>query len=261
MKPASFHAAIFQYQARDETPIDRIARLAQVLSEQSEIGLDLMVCPELFLSGYNSGDKIIQYSDKADGAYFKLISNLAKKWKTAILYGYPEKTKNERYNSAICISAEGEILTNYRKLSLPNEYEKSYFETGNEFACFEIKGYKLAIAICYDAEFPENIRNCALQGAEIVIVPTALVKRWTFVARKMIPTRAFENGVFLLYANFCGEENGFHYLGDSRIVAPDGEDLAVAGSSECIISASLDRQRIIDARNTLPYLEVLRSKI
>ena len=259
-KEAPFRAAIYQYQARDETPSDRIARLDHALEKAGENAFDLLVCPELFQSGYNSGDKIIEFSEKADGPFFQAVSELAKKWNTAILYGYPEISGDQLFNSAQCVSATGESLINYQKINLPSDYERSYFETGNEKTLFEINGYKLAIAVCYDAEFPENIRENALMGAEIVIVPTALVERWTFVARKMIPTRAFEHGVFLLYANFAGEENGFRYLGDSRIVAPDGEDLAVAGAEECVISANLRRQEITEARNTLPYLESIANQ-
>ncbi|MBC8258273.1 MAG: carbon-nitrogen hydrolase family protein [SAR324 cluster bacterium] len=253
-----FRAAIYQYKARDETPVKRIARLGHILADSGSGAFDLLVCPELFLSGYNVADDIIKYSKTSSGTYFKQISELAKTWNTAIIYGYPEDTPKGRYNSALCVSAEGEIMANHRKMGLPSDYEKLYFQRGVQTTVFEIKGYRLAIAVCYDAEFPENIRKCAQHGAEIVIVPTALVERWTFVARKMMPTRAFENGVFLLYANYCGEENGSRYLGDSRIIAPDGEELAVAGTEETVINAELDQKRITESRWILPYLEDLQ---
>lgn len=254
----SLRVAIFQYEARRETPSDRLGRLDQALAGLGAGTVDVLVCPELFLSGYRVNDEIIKYSEHSTGPFFQAVAKLAKTWKTAIIYGYPEATPQGRYNSALCVSADGEMLANHRKLGLSGDYEKVYFQAGNQFAMFEMKGYKLAIGICYDVEFPENIRACTQQGAEVVVVPTALVERWSFVARKMIPTRAFENGIFLLYANFAGEENGSRYLGESRIVAPDGEELAVAGAEEAIITAQLDRNRIIEARKAIPYLEDLR---
>ena len=71
----------------------------------------------------------------------------------------------------------------------------------------------------------------------------------------MIPTRAFENGAFLAYANFAGTAFGLDYLGESRIVGPDGLDLACAGPAETFISAELNLSRIAAARLRLPYLE------
>jgi predicted amidohydrolase len=70
----------------------------------------------------------------------------------------------------------------------------------------------------------------------------------------MIPTRAFENGIFILYANYAGEEGVLDFLGESIIVAPGGELLAQAGSDEAVITATLDPQHIVAARARLPYL-------
>lgn len=84
--------------------------------------------------------------------------------------------------------------------------------------------------ICYDAEFPELARQAALRGADIILVPTAFAQQWVWVANQMMPTRGFENGVFLAYANHAGTENWLSYLGASFIAAPDGEILAWAGA-------------------------------
>ena len=75
-------------------------------------------------------------------------------------------------------------------------------------------------------------------------------------ARKLVPTRAFENGIFMLYANHAGREGGSRYLGESVIVAPDGAELARAGAGEALISAGLDLAAIARARAALPYPEI-----
>ena len=74
------------------------------------------------------------------------------------------------------------------------------------------------------------------------------------VAHKVMPTRAFENGSWLLYANHAGEENGLAYLGASCIVAPDGQDAARTGEAETLLSASLDVAAVERARQRQPYL-------
>jgi len=112
----------------------------------------------------------------------------------------------------------------------------------------------VALLVCYDVEFPEAVRACAMAGADIVVAPTALKAEWAFVARQLVPTRAFENGVFLLYANYCGRENGFAYLGESCIIGPGGEEIARAGSDEELIAGVLSRAQIAQARGRLPYL-------
>ena len=85
------NAGIFQYKMRDETPLRRVQRLEEKL--QKTDGLDLIVCPELFLSGYGSFEKIKEFCEQSDGEYANKISLLAKKYSTAILYGYPEMAK------------------------------------------------------------------------------------------------------------------------------------------------------------------------
>ena len=81
-------------------------------------------------------------------------------------------------------------------------------------------------AICYDVEFPEAVRALALAGAELIAVPTALIRPFDIVARAIVPARAFENQVYVAYAGMCGSEAGLGYCGLSCIVGPDGQDRA-----------------------------------
>lgn len=115
--------------------------------------------------------------------------------------------------------------------------------------------------VCYDVEFPETVRAAAQAGAELVVVPTALGAEWDQVARRVVPARAFENGVYLAYANYAGSERGFTYLGESRIVRPDGRDMAVAGDGEECIEAIIDRDAMVKIRRRLPYLRDCRGLI
>jgi predicted amidohydrolase len=247
--------AIFQYQARDEQPSDRIARLSAELERPGIGALDLVLCPELFLSGYNVGSARVQAcAEPADGPAARAIAELARRHRTAIAYGYPERAGAARYNAVQCIGADGTSLANHRKLQLPSDFERENFALGGRLTFFELAGWRAALLVCYDVEFPEAVRACALGGAELVIAPTALRSKWHFVARKMIPTRAFENGLFLLYANYAGSEGDWHYLGESCAIAPDGSEVARAGSGEELLRADLDFGLIAPARATLPYL-------
>ncbi len=248
--------AIFQYAGRDETPADRIARLAARLETLGAGATDLVLCPELFLSGYNIGTALVrERAEPVDGPSAKAIVVLAGQHRTAIAYGYPERDGTAFYNSAQCIGADGSRLANHRKLQLPSDYERESFARGGCLTPFLLNGWKAALLVCYDVEFPEAVRGCALGGADLVIVPTALRDRWGFVAQKMIPVRAFENGVFLLYANYAGGERDWTYLGESCVIGPDGSEVARAGSGEEMLRGTLDPALIAPARATLPYLK------
>ena len=250
---SALRAAIYQYECRDEAPAARLERLDKMLSAHRG-ELDLVICPELFLSGYNVGDKIRKLAEPHGGVFAQAAAALARRRRTALLYGYPEKADDVVYNGAICIDRDGRTIAHHRKLRLPNAYEKSYFATGDAYTLFELNGWKIAILVCYDVEFPEAVRGCAARGAQLVAAPTALKKEWAFVARSMIPTRAFENGLFVAYANYCGKEGSFEYLGESCFAGPQGRVIA-GGSTEALVTAELDPLEIKSARQTLTYLD------
>jgi predicted amidohydrolase len=246
-------AAIYQYRCRNETPAAKIARLDHLLRSQAG-ELDLVICPELYLSGYNVGEDIQRLAESQTGAFSNAMAALARKWEIALIYGYPERLDSKVFNSAICIDSKGAIIAHYRKLRLPKNFEQANFSTGNAYCLFKLSGWCVAILICYDVEFPEAVRACASRGAELIVAPTALKQEWAFVARNMVPTRAFENGVFVAYANYCGSENGFNYLGESCFASPSGI-LTVAADKEILLKADLDWAEIETSRRALTYLD------
>jgi predicted amidohydrolase len=247
------HAAIYQYACCDEPPLERLARLDAALNANPD-ALDLVVCPELFLSGYNVGDRVRTLAEPRDGAFARAAADLARKRRVAMIYGYPERADGTIYNAAICIGANGRVLANHRKLVLPNDFERSHFTPGSACGLVELNGWSVALLVCYDVEFPETVRACAQRGAQLVVVPTALKKQWGVVARCVVPTRAFENGVFVAYANYCGREGAFEYLGESRFIGPTGA-ITSAADQETLVTARLDPADLARARRDLPYLQ------
>ncbi len=247
-------AGIFQCAGGGLTPLERLERLAAALEREPA---DLVVCPELFMSGYDVGDTLTDLAEPCGGEFAERVAKLARARNTAIVYGYPERDGERVYNAAACFDAAGRLIANHRKTLLPPGMEARYFVPGDRFSLFDLGGLRCAILICYEAEFPEAVRAAAEAGAKIVLVPTALVEQWGSVAFQMMPTRAFENGVWLLYANHAGTENGACYLGASCIVTPLGKDAARAGAGEELIRADLDLELVAAAQARLPYLKEL----
>ncbi len=245
-------AGVFQCAGGGLQPQQRLERLSEAITSQA---VDLVVCPELFMSGYNVGSVISQIAEPSNGPFAQQMRALAKRSKTALIYGYAERVGDQLYNSALCFNADGEVVANHRKMLLPPGFEAGSFAQGSGLTLFDLAGIRCAILICYDAEFPESVRAVAEAGAQLVIVPTALTDNWATVARQLMPTRAFENGVWLIYANHAGFEGDLNYLGESCIVAPDGSDAARAGSDQQMISAQIDLKRVVKAQARLPYLQ------
>lgn len=249
--------AVYQPTARDEAPDDRLARLDDAAARAAAGGARLLVAPELFLSGYAIGDAALKArAEPANGPAAERAATTARAHGIALVYGYPEAAEAV-YNAARCIDPAGHPVANHRKVLRTGPGERARYAAGTGITLFELDGHGIAVLICYDAEMPEIVRAAALAGASLVAVPTALVERHPFVARYMIPTRAFENGLYVAYANHAGQEDGTRYLGESCVVAPDGAVPARAGAGEELLLATVDPAAIAAARKDLPYLDDL----
>lgn len=244
-------------------PDQRLAWLSDQLGTGVGRGADLLVLPELFLTGYNAGASLLNWGEGRHGPYGQRIAALAKQYGLAIHYSYAEKDAGQLFNAAACYGPQGDgpleqYLGGHRKLLLPPGFEADHFTVGQDLELFLLGGFKIATLICYDAEFPEAFRQVVAEGADLVLVPTALAAQWGVVAHKLIPTRAFENGCFVCYANHCGQDHGLSYLGGSCIVGPDGQDLARAGRGPQVLRADLPLSAVGTARQRLPYHQDLR---
>jgi predicted amidohydrolase len=220
---------------------------------------DLLLLPEGFAQGYNIPETIHDVAEPMDGTIANHIATLAKKHNTAILYGYSERANDTIYNAAQCIDAMGQSIANHRKLMLPPGFEQERYTAGNTATIFELNGIKCGILICYDVEFPENTRHLADQGVQCVLTPTATGIDWGVVPQSVAPARAYENGIFVAYANSCGTENNATYYGGSCIVGPNGQDIARAGDKPSILNAVIDAQAVTTAQTRLPYLSARKS--
>lgn len=248
---------IYQAEAGVCEPGERLSQIENCLEAAD---LDLLLCPELFLSGYAPGEALTRLSEPQDGSFGRQVADTARRIGTAICYGYPEAADGQLFNSAALYDAEGHLLANHRKqLPSPGSFEEEAFGRGRGVTFAELGGWRLAIIICYEVEFPETLRRAAREGAQLVLVPTALGADWGIVAEKVVPARAFENGVWMAYADQCGAAEGFAFFGGSRIVGPDGREAALAGDRPELITATLDRAAVERMQARLPYLRDCRA--
>jgi predicted amidohydrolase len=224
-------------------------------------GADLLLLPEMYLSGYNIGPEAAQRQAVIQ-AGLAPAQEIARAHDIALVFGYPERVGADVANSAILIGAGGDILLNYRKSHLFGDLDRAMFHAvGDEFPIATYAGFRIGLLICYDIEFPEPARRLAVAGADIILVPTAQMAPYDQVARHVIPARAYENQVYLAYANHSGSDDGLDYIGLSSICGPNGAVLAAAGRGEELIFATFDPAQQTAVRKADPLIADRRPEL
>lgn len=255
-------AAIQMDAAMAEAP-DRHAAMLRSLEDAAAAGVDLAVLPELAPTGYGAGQSIADTAEAADAGVAEW-QDASDRLGIAIVIGLAIRTAQGVDNAAALV-APGRAPVVYAKRMLYGDYEKGLFQPGDAPSpIVEIAGLRCGLLVCFDVEFPELCRDLALRGAEAIIVPTALPKSdgARFIAQSVVPVRAFENQVFVVYADHCGSDGTFAYQGLSVIAAPDGSVLASAGESDAAtILADLDSGAYGASRDQNPYLAEVSARL
>ncbi|MEU6441998.1 carbon-nitrogen hydrolase family protein [Streptomyces sp. NPDC047046] len=252
--------------------------LDTLAARAASCGAHLLIAPELFLSGYapehrspKAGVAGSRYEpdapplaalalERAEAA--AELGALARRHGLAVLAGYPERAGSVTYNSALLVGPDGAPLAAYRKTHLYGPYERDVFTAGDRAVVqAELRGVRLGVLICYDVEFPENVRAHADAGTEVLLVPTALLAPYDFVARSLVPVRAFESQLYVAYVNRTGPEGGFDFVGLSCLAAPDGTTPARAGAGPELLLADVDPALLAASRAANPYLADRRTDL
>jgi len=237
-----------------------LKKIEDAAIEAGKNRVDLLICPELAITGYGAAEELQQQALTADSVGLEVLCSISSKLGIAIVTGYSEKASNGYANSAAFI-ADGELKANYRKCQLWGNYEKSYFEAGMPSAVItNYNGLRIGILICYDVEFPERVRTLSKEGVDLIAVPTAtpIGAAATFIAEKMIPVRAFENQCFIAYVNHHGHDGKFEYAGRSCVTAPDGSFIAQAEEvGDKLLYAEIKPENYTEFCKETPYLNDL----
>lgn len=247
--------ALLQSSGRPGSVDGNLKVLDEAAGRAAAAGAGLLAAPEMFLTGYAIGDDIARLAEPADGDSADAVAEIAARHGIALAYGYPERSGDTVFNSAQLISATGDRLANYRKTHLFGCFERDHFTPGEQpVVQAELNGVRVGLMICYDVEFPENVRAHALAGTDLLVVPTAQMHPFQFVAESMIPVRAFENQMYVAYVNRVGQEGEFEFVGLSTLAGPDGVARARAGRGEELVFADVDPAFVTASREANPYL-------
>lgn len=247
-----------------------MAKSLEMIDRAAGEGANLLVLPELANSGYvfESRQEAFALSEEIPhGASVQAWSERARRHGLHLVAGIAEKDGDALYNSAVVIGPEGYVGT-FRKVHLWNE-ENLFFEPGNlGFPVFHTPIGRIGAMICYDGWFPEGFRLLALQGADLVCIPTNWVPipgqdaKREAMANILCMAAAHSNSVFVAAADRVGTERGQPFIGQSLIVSYTGWPVAgpADAKAEEIIYADVNLADARRKRNWNEYNQVLRDR-
>jgi len=195
------------------------ARCLELMHITAKEGAQLIIFPECALSGYcfASLDEAIPAAEPIPGPSSDKIAALCQELNAYVIVGLLEKEEDRYYNTAVFLGPHG-LVGKYRKVHLPYLGIDRFINHGNlPFTVHETELGRIGIEICYDANFPESSRVLALEGADIIALPTNWPQGSESVPKFIIPSRAMENHVFCIAVNRVGEEREFKFFGGSKI--------------------------------------------
>jgi predicted amidohydrolase len=245
---------------------ENIRTALELIGRAAAGGAQLVALPEIWTY---LGDPVLNYdnAEPIPGPVFDLLADQARKHRIYLHGGsfHQREAGNPRVlNTAVVFNPDGDLVAQYSKIHMFDvvldgvaTYEESAtVAPGNEIATFDIDGFRVGLAICYDLRFPELFRILALRGADLVVLPAAFTMttgkdHWEILIR----ARAIENGVYMMAPGQFGTYDAVHWCyGRSLIVDPWGTVLATAPDQESVISATVERTWIERVRRQVPSL-------
>jgi predicted amidohydrolase len=232
-------------------PAGSRTRLAELVEQHREI--DLLVFPELWITGYDLAVLAARSADLAEhattGPTALLVRELSLRHRLTIVVGFLERADDGKLYDSLLIAAPGRPLSAYRKSHL-FPAEKPVFTAGHELPVVATPAGALGPQICFEHAFPAISTTQALAGAEILVIPSAVGDDHEHLIEVRTRARAQDNQVFAIAAN----SNSPGFCGHSMVVDPRGRVLAAAGHEDVVLHATLDLSEIPAERGREPSL-------
>src|SRR5213596_3691984 len=277
-RPSARYKVGLVQMAMSADPDANLQKAAAKISEAAAAGARLVCLPELFRSQYfaqHEDPALFDLAEPVPGPSTEALGKVAKQAGVVVIVPVFERRAAGLYhNSAAVIDADGRMLGIYRKMHIPDDpayYEKFYFTPGDlGFRAFDTKVGPIGAMVCWDQWYPEAARLTALQGANILLYPTAIgwhpaekqqygaqqLDAWTTIQR----SHAIANGCWVAAVNrvgfeqLSGEGAGIEFWGHSFVCDPFGVVVTAAGEEEALPVAEVDLARIEEVRRNWPFL-------
>ncbi|SIS68106.1 carbon-nitrogen hydrolase family protein [Alicyclobacillus vulcanalis] len=253
--PAPIRVALAQLAVADGDVERNLTKIATALEQASRQGADVLLTPELSLTGLVSGEVRERLAEPPNGGMQQALSELARCYGVATVFSYPEKGAGGEISIATrLVSGDGACIHVYHKMHLFAE-EKHAYAPGDALSAFSWRNWTAGILTCYDLEFPEPARRLAVQGCRLLFVNAANMEPYETIHRTFLLARAMENQMFVVYCNRVGRNARYRYRGMSGVAAPDGTVLLDLGlDEEAVQCVDLDWSLVLRSRSAYDYL-------
>ncbi len=247
---------LVQYSPVWENPEASIEKINSLLSIYNMNDVDLLIFPELSLTGFTMKSKLL--AEEMDGISFKYFMDLSKKLKLDVFAGIIENYDKEIYNSLIHFDSKGLIRVRYRKIHpFSSSGENKNYSSSRATVTTRIGKITFGLSICYDLRFPELYRSYGKEKVDVLCNianwPIARISHWD----KLLQARAIENLSYMIGVNRIGTDPSLTYSGHSAVIDPMGNVL-VNSDKEEIIFAVLDIEKVKETRDSLPFLNDIK---
>ena len=222
-------------------------------------GVSLLVLPEALLARDDSDpDLSVKSAQKMDGGFLQLLRDESRHHGllTTVLTLHVPSGEGRATNTLVAIR-QGEVIAQYQKLHLYDAFamqESRLVDAGRQIPpLIDVDGVRVGLMTCYDLRFPELALALALNGAEVLVLPTAWVRgpmkeyHWS----TLLAARALDTTCYIVAAGECGTRN----IGQSRIIDPMGTTMAGAGDGPQMITADISTASLRQVRERLPVLK------
>lgn len=249
----------------DASPAENLRRALEKVGEAARGGANLVVLPELFLGPYFCQRKddptAFALAEPVPGPTTAKLAEAARQHGVTLVGGsvFEKAPDGQYYNTASVFLPDGSVAGHYRKTHIPEDilyHEQHYFAPGDTgVRVFDTPAGKVAPLICYDQWYPEAARLATLQGAEVIVYPTAIgtidtaveeniTGDWEQMWRSAQVGHAAANNVYVAGVNRVGREGAITFWGGSFVAGPDAAVMAKADAGEAIVYADLDLGRV-----------------
>lgn len=244
-------------------PEANFSHAAQLVAKAMEDRPDVLVLPETWNTGFFPKENLEILCDQDGRQVKEVFGALAKEGNVNIVAGSVSNIRDGKvYNTAMVFDRTGTCIASYDKTHLFTPMgEDNYYTPGDHLCTFTLDGVKCGLIICYDVRFPELTRSLTVPGLDMLFVVSQWPKVRTFHLRSLTTARAIENQMFVVCCNSCGTAGETVYGGNSAIIDPWGETVALAGEQEQIITADCDLQILANIRGSIPVFRDRRPQL
>ena len=244
-------------------PEENFSHAAELVKRAMEDKPDVLVLPETWNTGFFPRENLQALCDRDGNRVKQVFGALAERYQVNIVAGSVSNVRDGRvYNTAMVFDRTGARIASYDKTHLFTPMgEDNYYTPGDRLCSFTLDGVKCGLIICYDVRFPELTRSLTVPGLDMLFVVSQWPKVRTFHLRSLTTARAIENQMFLVCCNSCGTTGQTVYGGNSAIIDPWGETVALAGETEEILTADCDLQILTNIRGSIPVFRDRRPSL